>query len=375
VDRVLTIVGASARAAACSAVRAGLAVHAADLFADADLRSCCHAVQVADYPDGLADLVGGPQSGGWMYTGALENYPALVHKLAQIRPLLGNDATVLRRVRHPQKVANALHAAGLLCPTVAWDGDAVARDGSWLRKSVRSAGGMQVAVWDQHTLSEPRRGDIYYQQRIDGLPCSAVYVAAAGKAVLLGVTRQLIGAAWTGATGFQYCGSIGPLSLPASSEASFVEIGNVLARAFDLFGLFGVDAIVNEHGAWPVEINPRYTASTELLEWAAGLKTIELHLAACQTGRLPIVAIRPQRQCFGKAILFAAARFVVTPNLNRLFFERNGQEPPAFADIPVAGTVIEAGWPIVTVLIAARDEQEVLRMLQQQAAAVRALIP
>ena len=54
----------------------------------------------------------------------------------------------------------ALHAAGLNCPTVASDGDAIVRDGGWLRKSIRSAGGMQVAVGDRTATTGPRGGDI-----------------------------------------------------------------------------------------------------------------------------------------------------------------------------------------------------------------------
>ncbi len=373
-DRVLTIVGTSARAAATSAVRAGFVVHAADLFADADLRRCCHAVQVTDYPAGFEVIVSGPQPDGWMYTGALENYPALVDKLAQLRPLWGNGANVLRRVRQPQEVADALHAAGLLGPAVAWDSDSLARDGSWLRKSVRSAGGGQVTVWDRDAALEPSGGDSYFQRRIDGPACSAVYVAASGRALLLGVTRQLVGAAWTGAKGFRYCGSIGPLALPPCVETSFAGIGAVLARAFDLVGLFGVDAIVNEQGVWPVEVNPRYTASTEVLEWATGQHAIDLHVATCQTGRVPNVAVLAQHGCFGKAVLFAAAPFVVPAKLAALLWERHRQPPPAMVDIPLVGTTIEAGWPIVTVIAAAADEPAVLQKLQAQAAEVRALI-
>ncbi len=42
---------------------------------------------------------------------------------------------------------------------------------------------------------------------------SAVFLAAGGSAVLLGVTRQLVGCRWAGATGFRYVGSIGPLAI------------------------------------------------------------------------------------------------------------------------------------------------------------------
>ena len=128
-NRVLTIVGSSARAAAQSAVRAGFSVCAGDLFADADLCRIGHATRVGPYPAGLADVVGGSQPGAWMYTGALENYPLLVDAMARQRTLWGNPATVLRRVRRPRLVADALSRNGLASPAVTVDPRAVPRDG------------------------------------------------------------------------------------------------------------------------------------------------------------------------------------------------------------------------------------------------------
>ena len=83
----LLILGASARAAAASAVRAGLAPRAIDLFADADLRAICSAAQVDDYPEGLFAAAIEAPAAPWMYTGGLENYPRLVDDLAARRPL------------------------------------------------------------------------------------------------------------------------------------------------------------------------------------------------------------------------------------------------------------------------------------------------
>src|SRR5206468_8888687 len=72
------ILGASARAAAFSARRAGLAPWCADLFADADLRRLCpvRRIDVADYPAGLVTALADAPPGPVLYTGALENYPA-----------------------------------------------------------------------------------------------------------------------------------------------------------------------------------------------------------------------------------------------------------------------------------------------------------
>ena len=49
------------------------------------------------------------------------------------------------------------------------------------------------------------------------------------------------------------------------------KLGTVLAQAFRLVGLFGVDGVLDAERFWPVEVNPRYTASVEVLEGATGL--------------------------------------------------------------------------------------------------------
>src|SRR5689334_10586671 len=89
----LLIIGASARAAAFSALRAGLQPCCADLFADADLQAVCpvQRLPAGKYPQGFLELAGSERSGPWMYTGGLENRPGLVRRMAQLRPLWGND--------------------------------------------------------------------------------------------------------------------------------------------------------------------------------------------------------------------------------------------------------------------------------------------
>src|SRR5207249_9264748 len=85
-------------------------------------------------------------------------------------------------------------------------------------------------------------------------------------AAFLEVTRQLVGEPWLHAAPFHYCGSIGPLPLSESLWRKFWRIGTVLAKAFRLRGLFGVDCVLRDGIPWPVEVNPRYPASVEVLE-------------------------------------------------------------------------------------------------------------
>src|SRR5687768_8535892 len=94
----LAIVGASARSAAASAVRAGFQPITADLFADADLRRIATATRISPYPEGILDWLRTMQPPAWMYTGALENHPELVDQMAWVAPLWGNPGEVLTRV-------------------------------------------------------------------------------------------------------------------------------------------------------------------------------------------------------------------------------------------------------------------------------------
>jgi uncharacterized protein len=87
----LAVVGASVRAAAASAVHAGLKAVAADLFADLDLQRVARATRIGRYPKGLLAWLKAmePKPDAWMYGGALENHPDLVDAMAQLCPLLG----------------------------------------------------------------------------------------------------------------------------------------------------------------------------------------------------------------------------------------------------------------------------------------------
>src|SRR5687767_8413352 len=98
----LSIVGASARAAAFSAIRAGGSVAASDAFGDADLRAFVPYLEPeGSYPGGLERVLSRMPDAPFAYTGGLENRPDLIGRLALLRPLWGNPPDVLRSCRDP----------------------------------------------------------------------------------------------------------------------------------------------------------------------------------------------------------------------------------------------------------------------------------
>ncbi|MFP6650011.1 MAG: hypothetical protein VB817_11140, partial [Pirellulaceae bacterium] len=136
----LVIVGASIRAAAFSALRAGFQPAGADLFADRDLVASVPVLKVHHYPRQLSRALENWPGTDWLYTGALENHPRLVGQMAQQGRLLGNSPSVLDRLARPLDLQKVLRSAGLACPRMALDPPGT-RQG-WLRKPVYSSGGI-----------------------------------------------------------------------------------------------------------------------------------------------------------------------------------------------------------------------------------------
>ncbi len=350
----LLIFGASARAAAFSALRAGLRPWCADLFADADLQVRCPAMRLPGrYPHAFLDLAATELPGPWMYTGGLENWPALVGRMARRRPLWGNGEGELVHARHPGLVKAALDRAGLRAPAVGFERGLLAPRGRWLVKPLRSAGGRGIHFLNERPAPEGRGVPVYYQEHIDGEPCSLVYAGDGKRAWCLGLTRQLVGAAWLHAGPFQYCGSVGPLDLRAIRRPAPEQLGHAVVAGCGLRGLFGLDGVLRDGTFWPVEINPRYPASVEVLEHATGLQALAWHRRpfADEKGPLPPAPTAPLRGYIGKAVLFARADVTFPadgPWRDVLRSTAPGMELPGFADVPPAGAVIAAGHPVLT---------------------------
>jgi uncharacterized protein len=367
----LLIFGASARAAAFSALRAGLRPWCADLFADADLQARCavQRVHAADYPRRFLKLVDADTPGPWMYTGGLENWPGLVANMERHRSLWGNGVNSLSLARSPWVVADLLRDAGIPYPETQPPHAQRLGEGRWLIKPLQGAGGRGIGFWDGGPIGRRRA---YVQRHVPGDSYAAVYLGDANEARLLGVTRQLVGEDWTHAAPFHYCGSIGPAQLDANVPPQLESLGTILAAGCGLRGLFGVDFILNERTFWPVEINPRYPASVEVLEYATGLSVLALHRRVFQAGAPPVLP----RDSFtghaaGKAIFFAQSDLMFpaagpwSPILNS---PRPIEEMPAFADLPEAGEPIRAGQAVLTYFTRADSATACLDALQQIAA-------
>ncbi len=150
------------------------------------------------------------------------------------------------------------------------------------------------------------------------------------------------------------------------------RFGSLLARKCGLRGLFGVDGIMRDGAFWPVEVNPRYTASVEVLEYALGLSAMAWHRTAfVPSAPRPAPPTDAPGPCVGKVVYFARhdATFPDDGPWNDVPVRSppNLFVPPAFADIPHPGTAIKAGWPILTFFARADTGEACLDALRRTA--------
>lgn len=372
--RRLLLAGVTTRPLAASAASAGWAVTAADGFGDLDLRASGQVLVPRDRdgsfdPSAAARAVGHVAADAVAYTSNFENHPTAVALLARGRLLLGNAPPVLRRVRDPLELMRTLRRLGFQTP-VTRAGPPRSEPGRrrWLLKPRRSGGGHGTSAWRP---GRPVGRHQYLQERIAGPAGSIVFLADGRRSLVLGISRQIVGSRAFGASGFRYCGSLmgpGLFRAEAALRRRAEELAEAVARSFRLVGLNGIDFIARGGVPWPIEVNPRFSASMELLERFSDASLFALHEAGCR-GRLPASAPRSPKEVVGKAVVFAR-RDVTTGDTRR----RLGD--PGVADIPQPGQRIARGRPICTVFASGRDAAACLRALEARAAAVyRALEP
>jgi predicted ATP-grasp superfamily ATP-dependent carboligase len=346
-----------------------------DAFGDLDLRACARVIALRREDGGFDPAAAAAAARkipaeAAAYTSNFENHPSAVAALAAGRRLLGNPSPVLARVRDPIELMLALRRHGFETPVSRARAPRSVADGPrrWLLKPRRSGGGHGTSAWRP---GRPVGRHQYLQERVAGTPGSIVFLADGRSALALALSRQIVGERGFGASGFRYCGSLmGAGLFEAEGELSgrARAMADTVTREFGLVGLNGVDFIARAGVPWPIEVNPRYSASMELLERRGGTPLFELHADACM-GRLPEAPPRPVRGVLGKAVVFARRDVTLRETHGWL-------RDAAIADVPHPGERIPRGRPICTVFASGRNADTCLRALGSKAAAIyRAVEP
>lgn len=388
----LIVFGASARAAVHSARRSGIQAIGIDLFGDVDLDPSAPELtsqtnldnvldttplDLSEYPSGFESRLPGGRASQWMDVSGFENAPDLIDRMRARGTHLGNSGHVVNQVRDPRLLDELLVSNGL--PS-AWcfDASRLTR-GKWLLKPKSSAGGLGLTRidldCDPARLHEYQRRMQTWLERgqqiqkfISGKTYGAVFLATPRQVECQGVTCLLNGRSELSAPGFAYCGSIGPFQLPESIRLQIESMGELIGNRFGLRGLFGIDVVVHDKGCWLIEVNPRYTASVEVLEIATNrpLLATHMHCFAAPADSVSTNATRPDPESgqtwVAKGIQYVpqGSRWTSTEAfVDDLLDQNRSHASPRFADIPQPGTVLLPGQPAFTVFASWRTPMEI----------------
>jgi len=228
----------------------------------------------------------------------------------------------------------------------------------WLVKPAAGGGGQGIRFW----RGEPLRPGQILQEHVPGLASSAVFVADGRRSVVLGWSEQRHAPA-----SFRFGGNVLPLEAPLSTLAEVRRLAQAVTEEFGLIGLNGVDFVLRDARPVVVEVNPRYSASMELVERATGIPVFGLHQAACG-GRMPHPGTAevslPGDGFHAKAIVYAPGPVSVP--------DTSGWIERGVRDVPHRGEAIRGGHPICTVLASGSSRASCLARLQAEEAAILA---
>jgi uncharacterized protein len=280
-DNCVLIVAASGRMLARSALRAGIVPFVIDLYADLDTQCLAKSYQHLNTLEAavLAPAVKKFQLrfnlSNVIYGSGLENYPESVDYLDAKLNLLGNSAAEFRQVQDKQYFFNVLHGLAIPFPEVFFSEPP--KQQLCLQKPVYGEGGMGIIFGSS---SQTDSKGVYWQQHIDGVPMSVLFIADGQHVNTVGFNRQ-----WTTALDihqqFVFAGAINQADLP---EAEKIKLEHWLAKlvpVLSLKGMNSLDFIWDGSSSWILEINPRPSASMMLYDadFAKGL--LHEHMQSC----------------------------------------------------------------------------------------------
>ena len=372
--RRLLIIGASARAAAELSRASDL--HTCDLFADHDLQQVANAdcIPQSEFPTGFVEWATSPKVAGtegrnsarqceWMYTGGIENSPNIVEEISSTHSLLGCDAATLRSVRDPfgfEKLIRESEIRGIRALSVARFDETLPLP--HLIKPFASCGGLGIRQPGTGQLDDActrRPSNFFRQEKVEGDLVAGLFLGNGEDCRLLGVTNSWVNE--PGTTGsrqhpFRFGGSAGPIAIGSESLKRWQLLGQLFMRQHSLIGLFAFDCIITHKAEIaPLELNPRFTSSMELLPKIDGLTTVQWHLKTCRTGELPDESSIQSRSepkaplLRGKGILYAPETIKLDRHARERMLQVAADENAQLSDLPKNDQSIKSGQPLITV--------------------------
>jgi len=360
----LLIAAVSGRSLAAAARRAGYRPLVADLFCDLDTVDLAEktvrvsgALEGGLAAEGLAEALQGLSDGetpaALICGSGFEEHPELVDELAQQFPVAGCSGDAIRRIKHPIFLADECARIGIPFPEI--ELGLPSEPKGWLAKLTGGAGGLHIFPAAQ---AEQTHG-IYYQRAVQGSSVSALFMADATGARMVGFSHQ-----WTCPTPkypYRFCGAVRLESFPDEDAAMIAEWLSALSRSAGLIGMCSADFIKSGQTYHLLEINPRPGATLDIFDHEDA-PLLAAHLAASRGEEAPLPV---HENSMASMVVYAFEDIETFPEIDW---------PAWLADRQPAGTHIRRDEPICTIFAEGKTAYEAQELLFQREGHLREIV-
>ena len=275
----------SGRGVVCSSLRFGCRLGIMDVFGDKDCLSSaifwrhigtCFPDQTGiDSKKFLNSLLVFKINGfkGLIIGSGFEGKYDVLRKANEILPLYANSILVFKYFENPVLFFKTLKLLEVPFPEVNLSADSFKGLGSdWILKNLGSSGGLGI----KKLHGRKSKSSEYFQKQLPGMAVSLSFFADGQSIIPLGYSKPVT--TKQSNLPFVFCGLDGPIELHDSINQEALRIAKLIVQRFKLRGFNGIDFLVSDNALYFLDLNPRITASFEILQESYSYCFCEKHI-------------------------------------------------------------------------------------------------
>ena len=281
-----------------------------------------------------------------------EVLPEQINLIRKHTPVISNSIETIYTVKDPKILKQILDEENINFPHTVFKRKELISSKKYLVKKIGANGGAHIFYESSFVnINQLFDKDFYYQEFINGQVHSAVFLANGHQAKLIGLNRLLQSKQFIDQP-FLYEGAITVYFDDQHTLDNITHIINKITKRTNLFGLCGIDFIIDEDGSiFIIDINPRPPTTFELHESEQSLFLAHID---CFNKGLINYSYDDHSYSKGHIIYYAKKNLLIPKDL---------EWPSWVRDRPHGNQQIAIKNPVCSIYAEANKEQDVYDML------------
>ena len=191
----------------------------------------------------------------------------------EILPLYANSISVFKCLENPIIFFETLKLLKVPFPQVNFSANSFEDLGhDWILKDLGSSGGCGI----KKNFGRKSKRSEYFQKQLQGTAVSLSFFADGQNVMPLGYSKPVT--TKQSNLPFVFCGLDGPVELNDSIDQEALRISKLIVQKFKLRGFNGIDFLASDKAVHFIDLNPRITASFEILQESHSFCFFDRHI-------------------------------------------------------------------------------------------------